>query len=132
MCRLFITNDYSDKFETSRTDQIDLLNKSVEYFQVNESFDRKQFEKQVLKDGGLIKSFRNFGESYAESNDIDIPDSFDISESAVKRQQRVFKSVLKLDKNFHVYIHGDSSLIEKGYDSHLNKSYYKIYFDEEN
>jgi hypothetical protein len=132
MAKNFITKQIPQEYDMERTDQIDLLNKSVEYFQINESFDRSQFEKQVLKDGGLIKSFRNFGESYAETNDLELPDRFDISEPAVKRQQRVFKSVLKLDKNFHVYIHGDSSLIEKGYDSHLNKSYYKIYFDEEN
>jgi hypothetical protein len=132
MTRQFITKQIPQEFEMERTEQIDLLNKSVEYFQVNESFDKKQFEKHVLGgDTGLVKAFRNFGESYAEDRDLEIPDSFDISAPAVKRQARVFKSVLKLDKNFHVYIHGDKSLIEKGYDAQVGKSYYKIYFDEE-
>ncbi len=42
-----------------------------------------------------------------------------------------FKSVLKLDKNFHIYIHGDKELIEKGYDDAVGKKFYKIYYDEE-
>jgi len=64
-------------------------------------------------------------------SDAQIADNFEISAQAVKRQARVFKSVLKLDKNFHIYIHGSRELIEKGYDEAMNKHYYKIYFDEE-
>jgi hypothetical protein len=56
---------------------------------------------------------------------------FEISPHAVKKQARVFKSVIKLDKNFHIYIHGDRQLIEKGYDDALQKHYYKIYFEQE-
>ena len=47
------------------------------------------------------------------SRHVIIEDEFDIHLSAVKKQQRVFKSILKLDKNFHVYIHGRKDLIEK-------------------
>ena len=57
--------------------------------------------------------------------------SFEISAQAVKRQARVFKSVLKLDKNFHIYIHGDRELIEKGFDETVGKHYYKLYFEQE-
>ena len=55
---------------------------------------------------------------------------FDISNKAVKNQARVFKSILKLDKNFHIYIHGNKELIEKGTESDGRK-YYKIYYDQE-
>ena len=43
---------------------------------------------------------------------------------------RVYKSVLKLDRNFHIYIHGNTDLIEKGIDDDGRK-YYKIYYQEE-
>lgn len=131
LTRQYIAKHVTEEFEISKTEQIDLLNKSVEYFRANTSFNKESFEKEVLNDEGMINSFRRFGDNYSETNNIDLPDEFDISTTAVKKQARVFKSVLKLDKNFHIYIHGDKSLIEKGYDSHLNKSYYKIYFDEE-
>ena len=127
----FIAKQLPQEYEIAKTDQIDLLNKSVEYFRANESFDKKKFEKEVFDDSGMIKAFRKFESGYTEMNDLELPDRFDISTQAVKKQARVFKSVLKLDKNFHVYIHGDKSLIEKGYDDKVGKSYYKIYFDEE-
>ncbi len=131
LTKQYIAEQLPTEFEISKTDQIDLLNKSVEYFRANESFDKKQFVKQVFDDPGMSRSFKKFENNYSETNDIEMPDNFDISTQAVKKQARVFKSVLKLDKNFHVYIHGDKSLIEKGYDDKVGKSFYKIYFDEE-
>jgi 37-kD nucleoid-associated bacterial protein len=132
IARQFIAKQLPQEFQLEKTEQIDLLNKSVEYFRANETFDKKKFEKEVFDDPGMIRSFKMFETNYAEENDIDLQDRFDISAQAVKKQARVFKSVLKLDKNFHVYIHGDKSLIEKGYDERTGKSFYKIYFDEEN
>lgn len=131
LTKQFIAKQIPQEFEITKTDQIDLLNKSVEYFRANTEFNKGNFEKEVLQDSSMIKSFRQFGDTYSEENDIDLPERFDISTFAVKKQARVFKSVLKLDKNFHIYIHGDKDLIEKGYDAHVGKSYYKIYFDEE-
>ena len=49
----------------------------------------------------------------------------------MKKQARAFKSVLKLDKNFHIYIHGDRNMIEQGIDNDGRK-FYKIYYQEEN
>jgi hypothetical protein len=104
--------------------------RSVEYFKTRESFDKKEFEKEVFQDAGIIKSFRNFDSNYREENDIELTDNFDISPQAVKKQARVFKSVLKLDKNFHIYIHGDRELIEQGVDKDGRK-YYTIYYQDE-
>jgi len=61
---------------------------------------------------------------------MEVSDNFDISKQAVKKQARVFKSVLKLDKNFHIYIHGNRDLIEQGVDNNGRK-FYKIYYEEE-
>jgi hypothetical protein len=61
---------------------------------------------------------------------IDQQDNFAISADAVKRQARVFKSVLKLDTNFHLYIHGDREKIERGVDESGRKSD-KIYYEQE-
>jgi hypothetical protein len=126
----FVTKKLSEEFEVSKTDKIDLLNRSVEYFKTHDSFDKKEFENEVFQDSGIIKSFRNFDSSYREENYIPLTDNFDISPQAVKKQARAFKNVLKLDKNFHIYIHGNSDLIEQGIDKDGRK-YYKIYFDKE-
>ncbi len=56
---------------------------------------------------------------------------FDVSNSAVKDEKKYFKHVLKLDKNFHVYIHGQKKLVERMI-SDRDMNYYKLYFREEN
>jgi len=127
----FVTKQLDEEFEVSKADKIDLLNRSVEYFKTHETFDKKEFEEEVFQDSGIIKSFRNFDNSYRQENEIEITDNFDISPQAVKKQARVFKSVLKLDKNFHIYIHGNREMIEQGVEKDGRK-YYKIYYNEEN
>lgn len=126
----FVTKQLTEEFKISRADQIDLLNRSVEYFKTHDTLDKKDFEKHVLQDTGIIKSFRNFDEIYRENHNIKLTDSFEISPQAVKKQSRVFKSVLKLDKNFHIYIHGNRELIEQGVETDGRK-YYKIYYKDE-
>lgn len=126
----YIVNQFEEDFEVSKTDKIDLLNRSIDYFKTHDAFDKKEFEKEVFYHPEMIKSFRNFDSQYRQNNEIDIEDSFDISPQAVKKQARVFKSVLKLDRNFHIYIHGNKEMIEKGVEKDGRK-YYKIYYENE-
>lgn len=126
----FVTNQIADDFEVSKADQIDILNRSVNYFKTHEKFDKSDFENEVFQDESVIDSFRNFDNSYREENKVELSDNFEISSQAVKKQARAFKSVLKLDKNFHIYIHGNRNLIEQGVDENGRK-YYKIYYQEE-
>lgn len=126
----YVTQKLAEDFEVNKADQIDLLNRSVDYFKKHDSFNKDQFEEEVFRDKGVIDSFRTFDEAYRNENSIAIEEQFDISKQAVKKQTRVFKSVLKLDKNFHIYIHGDRQLIEQGTDPDGRK-YYKIYYTQE-
>ncbi len=127
----FIKDKLPEQFEVSRTDQIDLLNKSVAFFKSNEEFEYKSFMREVIQEPGMIQSFGRYKEEFAQANPLALEDEFSISNSAVKRQSRIFKSVLKLDKNFHVYIHGDSQMIEKGYDDEKRLNYYKLFYKDE-
>lgn len=130
LAKNFITDQIPNEYEVNRSDQLNLLNRSVEYFKNHETFDKEEFEQEVFDDKSIIKSFRSFDESWRQEHDLDISDNFEISAQAVKKQARVFKSILKLDKNFHIYIHGDRDLIEQGIEKDGRK-YYKIYFDQE-
>lgn len=127
----FVTKQLSEEFEITKADKIDLLNRSVDYFKTHESFDKKEFENDVFQNAEIIKSFHDYNSSYKEENEIELGDNFEISQQAVKKQARVFKNVLKLDKNFHIYIHGNRELIEQGVEKDGRK-YYKIYFEKEN
>jgi len=126
----FLTKAVSSEFDLNRADQIDLLNKSAEYFKKNDEFIRNEFEEEVFQAPELIDSFRRFENSAATEQNIQPATEFQISENAVKKQSKIFKSILKLDKNFHVYIHGDREKIEYGVDDDGRK-FYKLYFQEE-
>jgi hypothetical protein len=129
MTKNFVTQELPSRFEVSKADQVDLLNKSVKFFKEKDTFDMDEFANEVIGQPEVIDSFNRFREDYARDRDIEISDSFTISDSAVKRQARVFKSVIKLDKNFHIYVHGDRNLIEQGEDE--RGKFYKVYYKEE-
>ena len=127
----FVTKNIDSEFEVSKTDKIDLLNRSMKYFKEKESFELDDFNNEVIGNEQGIASFLNYKKGFEDEFETPIPNSFDISAAAVKKQTRVYKSVLKLDKNFHIYIHGDKQLIEKGFDEDKHMNYYKVYFKEE-
>ncbi|MET3113159.1 hypothetical protein AAKU52_000880 [Pedobacter sp. CG_S7] len=127
----FVTQKLDEDFEISKADKIDLLNKSMKYFKEKESFDLEEFSNEVIANAEGIESFKNFKKNYEEEFDTNIADSFEISEAAVKKQSKSFKRIIKLDKNFHIYIHGNKELIEKGFDEDKSMNYYKVYFKEE-
>lgn len=126
----FVTGRLDEEFEVSKADQIDYLNRSIDYFKKHEQFNEQEFAANVFEHQSVIKSFKNFKNDFQQENDLQIVSEFDISTPAVKRQSKVFKSVLKLDRNFHIYIHGDRDMIEKGVHEDGRK-YYKLYYREE-
>ena len=69
--------------------------------------------------------------NHEEEFDVPLSGGFEISGQAVKKQNSSYKTVLKLDKNFHVYIHGDRQLIEQGFDESKGMKYYTLFFKEE-
>ena len=129
--KTFVTEQMDDEFGISKPEKIDLLNRSIKYFKEKDVFEFDDFSNEVIGNPQGIESFRNFKKNYEDEFQSEIGDSFSISNAAVKKQTRFFKSVLKLDKNFHIYIHGSNDLIEKGFDETVNKNFYKIYFNEE-
>lgn len=125
----FVTDKMPAEYEVTKADQADLLNKSVDYFKQNESFDMEGFEREVLQQPEVIDSFSQFRQQWEQENEVQLQEQFDINESAVKKQARNYKSVIKLDKNFHIYVHGDRQLIEQGEDE--KGKFYKVYYKEE-
>ena len=119
-----------DSGTIDRKEEIVMLNKAVNYFQEKDTFISDEFEQEVIANSELITSFREQQDDEGEARESDTG-SFEISKAAVKEQKKRMRSILKLDKNFHVYIHGDHSRIEKGYDEQKNLRFYKLFFEEE-
>lgn len=117
------------ELDMSRVDKINLVNKTAKFFKEKDSFEMEEFANEVIEKPKVIESFNRYKDNYAQEQDVEFAESFTISNSAVKKGTRSLKSVIKLDKNFHIYIHGDRQLIEQGEDN--KGKFYKVYYKEE-
>ena len=118
--------------EMAKVDQVDLLNKTVDYFSEKQSFDQTEFEEEVLASTEVKAAYHSYKGDFEEKHQIEgMREQFEISKPAFKAAKKYIKSVIKLDRNFHVYVHGQRQEIERGYDEVRGKNYYKLYFDQE-
>lgn len=138
LCKSFVTDIFRPSREEEpengieRADQIDMLNRQVDFFKGTDIFDIDRFKEQVLGNNeSICDVFDEHLAHFEEANDLELPKTFAISKEVVKKGAPKFKSVLKLDKNFHVYIHGNRDMIERSFDKEKRMHYYKIYFENE-
>jgi hypothetical protein len=129
--KAFITKELPATQEVSRGEQAELMDKALRYFKENDTYEMNDFNQQVMGDESLSADFGQYVDDYMARNDLEPAESFAISESAVKKSSRSMKSVIKLDRNFHIYVHGGEGLIKKGYDEETGMEYYQLYFKEE-
>lgn len=116
--------------DIDKSEEAAIMHRSKEFFQKSEDFSQTEYQEKMFQEPAVQQAFEEYVGEYQEENNIQLEDSFPISNAAVKQQNKVFKSIIKLDKNFHIYVHGDRRLIEKGKDEDGRK-FYKIYFDAE-
>ncbi|WP_262248289.1 nucleoid-associated protein [Parapedobacter soli] len=129
--KAFVDEGLDGSFELERTDKIDLLNRSMDYFKEKDTFKTKEFEEEVLGNPQAVALFNDYRQQFESDYESPFGEQFDIAKGAVKKANAVYKSVLKLDKNFHIYVHGKREYIEKGFDEEKGMNYYKVYFREE-
>lgn len=115
----------------SKPDQMMMLNKSTSYFKDKEKVAVSDFEKDVLVEPDLISAFKDYRKDFNKRLDLNDIEEFDVSQSAVKKNNKYMKSVVKLDKNFHVYIHARHDYVERGYDEDKGLKYYKLFYVNE-
>lgn len=115
-----------------REEQLHFLRKSAEYFQEKQDFDLEEFKQEVIIEPDLAETFKEYKEAFEEEKAMPAMERFQISSKAVeKNSNKFFRSVIKLDKNFHIYVHGNANFIERGFDEGLSLNYYKLFYKEE-
>lgn len=117
--------------EADKVDKIDLLNNAISFFSKNETFNIQEFTEQVLPEPELANKFKQYKDEFTEEKGLPTYDEFGISKQAITQSKRYIKSVIKLDKNFHIYVHGNRQNIVRGYDEQLGMHTYTLYFKEE-
>ena len=101
----------------------------MQYFKDNKNIDIDDFTNEVMTDPETIEKFHHYKQRCENETDISIDTSFPISETARKKQQRLFKRVIQLDKKIKIVIDGNSKNIEQGTDK--KGKFYKVYYTEE-
>lgn len=132
LCKDFVKEIYNKENDVPRADQIDMLNRSIDFFKDTDVFSENRFKEEVVREPEIINAFENFKSQYEQEKEMSLNDQFEVSDYAVKDEKKYFKHVLKLDKNFHVYIHGQKKYLKKGYDPDRDMNFYTLYFREEN
>jgi hypothetical protein len=115
----------------SKQDQMMMLNRSTGFFKEKDKFNMNEFEKEVLVQPEVINAFKDYRNDFNKRMDLTAIDEFDVSATAVNKNKKYMRSVVKLDKNFHVYIHARHDYVERGYDEERALKYYKLYYINE-
>ncbi len=130
LTKSFVKDRMQPLYDADVMEEAGVMNKAQVYFSRTEDFNEAAYADELFDDKALATDFLNYRREYEEERGVGLQNEFDVDQAAVRKQSRFFKSVLKLDKNFHVYIHGNRDMIERGMDADGRK-YYKIYYEVE-
>jgi hypothetical protein len=125
----FIEQELPEITELQRTEAARIKQQAEKYFRTKDEFQIDGFSEALFHNKDLQDGFKTYANEFEDSS---ITEDFDISKEAAKKAKTTFKEVIKLDKNFHIYIHGNTDLIQQGYDDQKGMNYYKVYFSNQN
>lgn len=119
-----------------KKEQILFLNKSLNYFSNNESFDPEAFREEVIEKPEYREKFDSYRSAYEEEQGITHEAEFSISRYAVKNQRKHFRNLIKLDTQIHILLNTRDAAeagqyLERGFDEEKGMYYYKAYFNGE-
>lgn len=125
----FVTKKLPKEKAISKMEQIDVLNQTMDYLSKHDQFNSGEYSNSVLKDDDTKRQFREFMEKRGDS--IGDWDNFPIAEETVRKSNKFMKRVIKLGKDFSIYVHGNTDLMEKGFDNDKGLQYYQFFFSSE-
>lgn len=131
LCKDFVKDVLVNDTAVDKKEQVAILSKTRDYFAKSDTFSQDEFEENIISKPEIVEQFREYKDAYQAEMGCNLKDRFTISVDAAKQAKKVFKSVIKLDKNFHLYIHGGRDRVEKGFDPEKGLGFYKLYFDAE-
>lgn len=131
MCKSFSEDVLVKEQHKPRENQVAFLSESLDYASRKGEIDLDKFKTDVLKEPSVVDAFENYQEKYTETKGWNPPDRFAMTDQDHNQARKFVKSVIKLDKNFHIYVHGSKDRIEKGFDENRKLNFYTLWFDSE-
>ncbi|MCP4439764.1 MAG: nucleoid-associated protein [Aureispira sp.] len=133
MCKKFGKQAFE---EEDKNEQVNFLNKSLDYFNRKEEFSIEEFKEEVFEENvEQAQMFENYKSDYQERQSIAEEDNFFISQPTVKKAKRSFRNAIQLDTQMEIKIHSaqaqEEGHLERGYDEDKKMNYYKVYFNTE-
>ncbi len=116
--------------EGSKKDKALMVQRSIEAVKAP-AVRFKNYARDVFKDEELARQFEEYTRKRVEDDGVVFDDKITISATAVKKKATTSLTMVKLDENFDIRIHGGEHLIEQGYDEERGMKYYKLFFREE-
>ena len=134
MCQSYADEVVREK--EGKKEQLDFLNQSVQYFDVNERANVQDFQETLFQEEAAKEDFKAYVANYEVETGVDLSETFLISKSALQKQKRAIKNFINLDTNIQIKLdfknpESSQNFLEKGFDEGRGMKYYKIYFNEE-
>lgn len=122
--------------EVGKKEGLDVVNKAVEYFEQNEDFRLDNFAETVFDEPETQSKFKEFKQKKQEEADVKLEDTFEISDTAVKKEKKKIKHSITLDDSIQIKLNPNhqernNHVMERGFDAQKGKYYYKIFYEYE-
>ncbi len=131
ICKGFSDSVLTPQNNVEKQDQVAFIKRAEAFFNNNKEFDTEQFKTDIIGDEKIGEAFDEYKQEFENNHNLSSINNFELSEPAIKKGKKYFRSVIKLDKNFHVYVHSNPDYIEKGFDNNKGLKYYKLFFNDE-
>jgi hypothetical protein len=119
-----------------KKEQVNFMNQAMGYMATQEELNPKQFSNDLFADEASKEIFEDYQKQYANDNDQEWPERFEVSKSVLKEQKRKIKNQINLDTHIQIKLNFNNPesaerFMEKGFDEERGMHYYKVYFNQE-
>lgn len=119
-----------------KKEEVLFMNRSVNYFAKNDTFEEQNFLNEVIDNPDLIPEFKNYKADKGAKYSVEDVTSFPIANAAVSDARKSIKNVINLDTNVQIkldFVNPESAekFVEKGWDEERQMYYYLVYFNRE-
>lgn len=134
MCKSFAQDVIKETVD--KKTQVDFVQQTFQYIDQVDTLEIAEFKETMFADEAMTEAFDQYSAHYEKEKGAKISDSFEVSQTVMKKQKQKLRNFIKLDTNIKIQLGFSNAqsvdrFIEKGFDEEKNMYYYKCYFNTE-